>query len=353
MRQKSTLGASVAKLSINEDFPIRPAYGTKGTPVALWANYYNIQPDKDLVIYRYHVSVSPEAKGGKLKRIFELLIQEPALAHGATDFKTSLIFRNKVEDGEFQIAYRSEFEDAPPENTRPYRVRIQITGQMEVAALLNYLKTTEADPNFSPVMQMQIIQTLNILLGHYPQADPTTATISSNKHFYFGANCVEFDLGGGLSALRGYFRSIRPGTGRILINVNICHAPFVQRGSLVDLISAFAGAYGRNPWELQNFLKKLRVETTHLPAKMNKAGQKVPRVKTIGSLASSTDGAALFRPPRVSKFAAGPKDVHFWLDNPSHIASELGPRKGEASTKPTSAGYISVYDFFQKCKHCS
>ena len=342
----------MAKLSVNEDFPTRPAYGTRGTPITLWANYFTLQPAKNLVLYRYHVSILPEAKGRKLKRIFDLLIQEPALAHGATDFKTLLILRDKVEEIEFEIAYRSEFEDDPQPNTRPYRVKIQITGQIEVAALLNYLKTTQSDPNFSPTTQMQIIQTLNVLLGHYPQTNPTTSTISGNKHFSFGVKPVGFDLGGGLSALRGYFRSVRLGTGRMLVNINVNHAVFLQSGSLVELISTFARAYGRNSWQLEKFLKKVRVETTHLPAKKNRSGQKVPRIKTIIALANTNDGSFLSHPPRVSKFAAGPKDVQFWLDSLSQKTSTaLGPKKGEASTRITTAGYISVYNFFQKCKH--
>jgi eukaryotic translation initiation factor 2C len=59
----------------------------------------------------------------------------------------------------------------------------------------------------------------------------------------------------------------------------------------------------------------------------------------------------LSHPPQVSKFAAGPKDVQFWLDSPSQkTPTTLGAKKRGASTKPTSAGYISVYDFFKKCK---
>jgi eukaryotic translation initiation factor 2C len=351
MTQKSALGGSVARLSVNEDFPTRPAYGTRGKPITLWANYFNLQPAKNLVLYRYHVSVSPEAKGKKLKRIFDLLIHEPSLAGAVTDFKTLLILSKKVEEMVLEIAYRSEFEDDPQPNTRPYRVNIQITGQIEVAALLNHINTTQADPNFSPPTQMQIIQTLNILLGHYPQANPATSSIGGNKHFSFGVKPVGFDLGGGLAALRGYFRSVRLSTGRMLVNINVNHAVFFQPGSLVDLINTFANAYGRNPWQLEKFLKKVRVETTHLPVKKNKAGQKIPRIKTIIALANTNDGSVLPHPPRVSKFAAGPKDVQFWLDDSSqNTSTKPGSKKVKASMKPTAASYITVYDFFQKCK---
>jgi eukaryotic translation initiation factor 2C len=111
-----------------------------------------------------------------------LLIQEPTLACTATDFKTLLILRNKLEDMEVEIAYGSEFEDDIQPDTCLYPVKIQINSQIEVVALLNYVKTTQAVANFSPTTQMQIIQTLNVLLGCYPQANPAISTIAGNKH---------------------------------------------------------------------------------------------------------------------------------------------------------------------------
>ena len=138
----------------------------------------------------------------------------------------------------------------------------------------------------------------------------------------------------------------------MLVNINVSHAVFFQPGSLVDLIFTFANSYGRNSWQLEKFLKKVRVETTHLPVKKNNAGQKIPRIKINIALANTNDGSMLSHPSQVSKFAAGPKDVQFWLDSPSQkIHTTLGAKKGGASTKPTRAGYISVYNFFKKCKH--
>ena len=352
MKQQATIGRGISTLSFNDDFPTRPAYGTRGKPVVLWANYFEFTPAKGLVLYRYHVSVSPEAKGRKLKRVFELLLQEPVLTGSVTDFKSFLVNRNKIEDMEIEVAYRSEFEDDPQPNTRPYRIKIQGTGQMEVSALLDQVRSTQADPNFRPEKRDQIIQALNVLLGYYPQSNTSMTTIAGNKHFSFGIRSIQVDLGGGLSALRGYLRSVRLGTARMLVNINVSHAVFFKPGPLVDLIDAFAKAYGRNSWQLERFLKKVRVETTHLPIKRNKAGEKIPRVKTIFALANTNDGHSLPHPPQVAKFAAGPKDVKFWLDATAQKTSaQSGAKKVKDSTK-SEAGYISVYDFFKKSKFC-
>lgn len=62
----------------------------------------------------------------------------------------------------------------------------------------------------------------------------------------------------------------------MLVNINVSHAVFFKPGPLVDLIDAFAKAYGRNSWQLERFLKKVRVETTHhLPVKKNKAVESI------------------------------------------------------------------------------
>jgi eukaryotic translation initiation factor 2C len=325
MAQKPTLTGSMAGMSVAADFPARPAYGTRGKPVVLWANYYELEAAKNLIIYRYHVAVSPEAKGRKLKRVIELLLEDPRLINSATDFKAILVNRKKLPDVEVEVAYRSEFEDDPRPDDKPFRVKVQLTGEMDISALVNHLRSVQPDPNFRADNKMQVIQSLNILLGHYAQSDPLTTTIASNKHFVFGTNqagnrrAVEYDLGKGLSALRGYFRSARPSTGRILVNVNVSHAVFFKPGPLVELIKIFGAAYGTNLF---------------LPVKKNKAGKKIPKVKTIIALASKNDGTGLPHPPRVARFGANAKEVEFWFESTD-------------KKKPGNGRYITVFDFFK------
>ncbi|KFZ01526.1 hypothetical protein V501_09952 [Pseudogymnoascus sp. VKM F-4519 (FW-2642)] len=340
MAQKPTLAGSMAGMSVTADFPARPAYGTRGKPVVLWANYFELAAAKNLIIYRYHVAVSPEAKGRKLKRVFELLLEDPRLKNSATDFKAILVSRKKLPDVELEVAYRSEFEDDAKPDDKPYRVKIQPTGEMDIDALVNHLRSVQPDPNFRADNRMQVIQSLNILLGHYAQSDPLTTTIASNKHFLFGDDkpgnryLVEHNLGKGLTALRGYFRSARPSTGRILVNVNVSHAVFFKPGPLMELIKIFGAAYGTNLFQLERFLKKVRVETNHLPVKKNKAGKIIPKVKTIIALASKNDGTGLPHPPRVGRFGANATEVEFWLESTD-------------KKKPGNGRYISVFDFFK------
>ncbi|GAM91567.1 hypothetical protein ANO11243_096190 [Dothideomycetidae sp. 11243] len=341
--------------NLEDRLPTRPAYATKGKPVVLWANHFNLRAPNALVLYRYHVNVVPEAKGKKLKHVFELLLQEPGLERVCTDFKSLLLARDKMEDREIQLVYRSEMEDDPQPGARTYVVKIQLSGTLDVGELVTAMHRAQPAADSLSGAHLQILQSLNILLGHYPQSRPDTTTVGGNNHFFFGQRKVEFDLGGGLQGLRGYFRSVRLGTGRLLVNINVNHAVFFRPGPLTELINIFGQTYGYHRPQLERFLRKVRVETTHLPVKKNKAGQKIPRIKTIWGLAKETDGRKLPHPPIVASFGAGAAEVQFWLE-PTPESTVLASTDGNArkkgkpkpSTGPTSGQYISVLDFFKQ-----
>ena len=166
------------------------------------------------------------------------------------------------------------------------------------------------------------------------------------------------NLGAGLKAVRGFFISVRAATSRILLNVQVKHAACYTEGPLGRLISMYLEESGRNMVKLGYFLKKLRVQVTHI-VKKTQSSKEIPRIKTIESLAMPGDGHGLPHPPMVPKFAAGSTEVKFFLGAPEEQFEGKDPRSakkgGKKVGKPTKtgpaqlqAGYISVYDFFQR-----
>ena len=113
------------------------------------------------------------------------------------------------------------------------------------------------------------------------------------------------------------------------------------------MIETFDNAYGGNPFQLERFLKKIRVETTHLPVRKNKKGEKIPRIKTIIALANTNDGHGMEHPPQVDNFAAGPRNVKFWLDPTALNTSTISGEKKDKQAAKRPAGYVTVYDFFK------
>lgn len=355
-----------------ERFPRRPGYGTKGKAVQLWANYFELIPPPELILHRYSVKVTEKAggkgskdvTGKKLQQTFRLLLEQPPFqGHRndiVTDFKANLVSRVKFDtkDVPGQIQYRREGEDQPLINAAYHNIAFVPTGTVTVSELTDYLTST----NPRAVLDKQpFLQALNIFLGHYTKASPDYASIGSSRSFAVNPNPNNSsDLGAGLRAVRGFFSSVRVATSRILVNVNVSHAPFYNPLPLVQSIQVFGRAHGPNKIKLQDFLKRIRVEAKHIKPKTNKAGKTIPRVKTIFALATRNDGRGVDSSgtaPRVKEFGAGPKDVEFWLDDtPAEGSSKTpsAPATGKSSAKKgkgkpeASAGgrYISVAEHF-------
>ena len=371
-RIENRSAAQVKKENSSGAKPQRPGYGIAGREVVLWTNYFNLSTKKDLEFYRYSVSIAPDSRGkvpvGKrARRILQLLLEEHFLPYEhnlATDFKSTLICLTELdlENDIFEVTYRSEEEDVPPPNATQFRCRIQLTGSLTLSELTNHLTSTQAGLMFGS--KDEIIQALNIVLGHHPKDEPSIATIAANRHFNMNAGAQDrMSLGAGLQVIRGFFMSVRAVTARVLVNVQIKNMAFYDEGPLDKMMQAFMSANGTNPVRLLGFIKKLSVDVTHIVRK-NSRGQRVPRIKAIQGFATKDDGRNLSHPPRVPQFGAGAKEVQFFL-NSSPVASSGSSapatggsgKKGKNITRtgppppPPSAGrYISVFDFFKQSK---
>lgn len=162
----------------------------------------------------------------------------------------------------------------------------------------------------------KIIQALNIVIGHHPKAASQIASIGANKHFGAATTSAseKLNLGAGLQAIRGFFVSARAATAQILVNVQVKHEAFYQEGPLERVMVAYLAENGQNKMKLQNFLRRLTVSPTHI-VKTNRAGRRIPRMKTISDLATRNDGAGQEYPPMVPEFGAGAHDVQFFLQD--------------------------------------
>ncbi|KAL1394200.1 putative RNA interference and gene silencing protein [Phyllosticta capitalensis] len=346
--QKSVTGTqSLSKLSLNDGTPpVRPGYGTRGTPVILWANFFELITKKDVPVYRYDILVAPEEKGKKHEQLVKLFLAELKLASTGivTDFKSTLILPEKLErdDITLDIMYRAEGQDEPLPNARQYKVRAKYIQTHSFAEVVNFATSSDMGTQFPD--QGPSIQALNIFFNHHAKStDGLTAV--GRKAFSIGPGAQRLDLGHGLYAMRGFYSSVRMATCRILVNVNVSYAAFFQDIPLENLMQKHGV---ENKYRLEKFLKKLKIRTTHLPEKRNKSGQIVPRVKTISAFANKFDGRQLAHPPKVKAHGAGPKDVEFWMDStPQTSQGSKKGAKGKENEKAASGGrYISVYDFF-------
>ena len=334
----------------------------------LWTNYFNLDAKKDLELYRYAVIIAPDDKGrvpaGKrCRRIIQLLLEEHFDSYRdkiATDFKSNLISMDKldVEKDEFVVRYRLEEEDLASPDATQYRCKIQSTGSLTLSELVNYLTSTQTGLILGS--KEEIVQALNIVLGHHAKAEPLIASLAANRHFGINPGTQDrMSLGAGLQVIRGFFMSVRAATARILVDVQVKNMAFYDEGPLDKMMFAFMSANGPNKIYLLNFVKKLSVDVTHI-LKKNSRGQRVRRIKTIQGFATRDDGRNLAHPPIVSNFGAGPKEVQFFLESSSVASSSTSApaaggkgKKGKRAVRdgpalPPSGRYITVFDFFKE-----
>lgn len=357
---------SIANMSVNTQFPARPGHGTLGKVISVYANYYKINVPAGLSLTRYNVEVSPAATGKKLTRIFQLLLEVPEFVGVATEWKSMVVTPNLLSipaDYTVQIPYRAEGQDEPLERATTYTIRVVTPLTFSISNLVSFLASDSPGQNFT--QKLEIIQVMNAVFGHHPKTNQAITSIGASRHFSLDrgqANAHNIRvLGGGLEALRGYFQSVRPATGGLLLNVNVTHGVFFESVILALLYPRLGTG---NKVNLQKKLKLLRVKLMHLPVKKNKANQEIPRVKTIFSLAYPQDGRNEDHPPQISQHGAGPKDVKFWLSEvpPGAAPAAKPPGKGKKARGQTggsslasgpsmaSGQYVSVFTYFGRSK---
>ncbi|RKF74263.1 Protein argonaute 1 [Golovinomyces cichoracearum] len=344
----------MSTVSLDSALPLRPAYGTQGRQLSVYANYFKMNIPADLRLIRYSISVVPEAKGKKMAHVVGLLLERPEFVNlntrFATDFKSFLVASQPLTNmpDQWDIRYRPEGYEEAGENARVFHVKLQEPEIFSVSSLINYLSSPNVSDKFNEKDENSIIQSLNVIIGHHAQSRSEIATISGNKHFSMLRE-PKIDnirpLGDGLEAYRGFVRSTRPVTGGILLNVNVTHAVFFEP---INLALLYRKMGTQNLVRLKEKLKGMRIQAIHLPQKLMKStGKPVPRIKTIQGLATPLDGAKDEHPPEVMGFGAGPQRVRFW------VAEEKVSREADSRSKPPehpllSNTYISVYDYFQK-----
>ncbi|KAK3945563.1 ribonuclease H-like domain-containing protein [Diplogelasinospora grovesii] len=356
--------------SSTEFLPRRPNFGTQGTKTVLWANYFKLNV-KALDIYKYSLNViyggaatagsakqeeedpkgkkvekggkgeAKEAKGKKLGSIIELAMKQfPATPTYASEFKAQVITLGKLKfsnpDGTVEVKYT----EAGRSRAETWTVKFNGPESVHVDRLLDYFGTMHdlaGDATF-PKFPTEV-DAIGIVLGHTPRTDKDAVTIGRGRHFALdearseAAPMNSFTV----SILRGYFQSVRPATGRLLLNVHVTHAVFRQPIRLDELLGRWGDLkkfYSKTFTNLQPHTKQLEnmCDKLHKFLKKSRVRHTVPATRTRPAVTIETPIAGLAHikdacdkkggPTETSpKFRfqfpySGPENVKFFLRRP-------------------------------------
>lgn len=350
------MNTSMARLSVSGSgpaLPLRPSYGNKGKEVTLWANYFRLEI-KTVVLYKYTLEVTkvpeegtgsgvkiPEPKGRKLERIIGLGL--PLVGEGipiVSEYKSKIVSTRLLElpsNKTIAVPYTDEGRNSK------YEIKFVDPTEVSVGDLLSFLSNMQ-NPSASFPVFADVIDAIGIVLGHYPRAHDGTASLGSSRHFPLSSTsetkALEWpDFN---DIIRGYFQSVRPATGRLLLNSNVSHGVFRFSGPITQLMQRFNLNAQDGLKRFDKTITRVRAKVQVLiekpppgskaPKKANSSASKGPampagvaRIKesVICGLADPRDGSGDDR-PKVHRFGAHPAEVTIVINAPAPHGFQAG-----------------------------
>ena len=213
----------------------------------LWANYFKINI-KAPAVYRYTIKVAANEEALKKEAevaskkvevvIGHLLRQIGASAQSvaiASDFKVHLVTATKLPvpaNRTFEVTWTEpSFNEQLPPKPQTWLVKVEETVEdCDFGKVLNELTTLDPTIDTLDFPKYNVeLDALNTIITHHARAHDRTAVVGRGRFFAFGDDLMEQKLPTEASPvviLRGYFASVRPATGRLLLNTNVTHGVF-------------------------------------------------------------------------------------------------------------------------------
>jgi eukaryotic translation initiation factor 2C len=344
--QGDPLAGKMAQLTVAENhFPPRPAFGTSGKEVTLWANYFCLQfKPNDISAYTLVVvkeGIEPGVKdpraatGRKLESIVRSAVEQVKASNPiplVTEFKSQVVCLKPLKLPTPQIVKVEYTDDG--RNTK-YDVHFNGPTNIDIGGLNSYINTMH-DPSGSTSFPKfaDVVTAIGTVLSHYPRSDASTGSLGKGRHYPLSISSEIHSLGWAHfnSVIRGYFQSVRPTTGRLLLNVNVSHGVFRFHGQVSEFMGRYNLADEGQLLELHKALDKLRAKVTFLkdqtvPSKKGKGSSKPSSgnisQKVICGLATPRDGDKN-RTSKVRRLGARPTEVEFVIKEPAPAGFKVG-----------------------------
>ncbi|KAH0839868.1 argonaute-like protein [Lanmaoa asiatica] len=280
----------------------RSGYGTAGRSINVLANFFTMaSPEKN--IHHYDV-ISPSEKTLPARLNLELIdhlqkidapdvFTPPAVYDGRKNmFAPRELPLGPNGSQEFNVSLSDETtRGSPGENTsgrgpRVYKVKLTKVATINPEVLQRFVLGQQSHDN----NVLTALTALNVVV----RMEPTMKYPFNVRSFFTDRETK--DIGGGLVLWRGYFQSVRPAIGRLLVNVDISTGTMYKPGLLLDLCLDFLGKPGhhnilsprrnmpdRERIRLQRFITGIRIMTTYSGERVRKTPRVVKKLSSAGA----------------------------------------------------------------------
>jgi len=265
---------------VKPTLPKRPDTLKSGRPVTLDSNFFLVRHILDGIIYQYDVQIEPEIPSARCREIFrnweidnkELLNNILPVYDGRSTMYTRKKLNIEKDTQKFDLKiYKKEDTDKKgrPQN---FVFTIKKVGEINMDRLHMFLN---GKVNTCPE---ETIMAIDVILRNKPSLIFTPiGRCFFNRDDYQAAY-------GGIEFWRGYYQSVRPGNGKIFINMDIAAASFYEPAPALKIL---ARAIGRDERDIRgplndNDIKKAERELKNLKFVTTHSGGKRRRYKISG-----------------------------------------------------------------------
>ncbi|KAI5983309.1 argonaute-like protein [Pisolithus marmoratus] len=280
----------------------RSGYGSAGRPITVSSNFFNITPPEGN-IHHYDV-ISPSEKTlparlnmdlvNHLMRVEAVDIFTPPAVY---DGRKNMFAPRELRLGpngsqEFNVSLSDDVNRVSPgENSggrgpRIYKIRLTKVATINPEVLQSFIMGQQSHNN----TVLTALTALNVVI----RMEPTMKYPFNVRSFFTDRETK--DIGSGIVLWRGYFQSVRPAIGRLLVNVDISMGTMYKAGPLTDLCLDFLGRPGqpqllspkrgmpdRERIRLQRFIAGIRITTTYTGQGVQKTPRVVKKLSSAGA----------------------------------------------------------------------
>ncbi|KAI0773448.1 ribonuclease H-like domain-containing protein [Irpex lacteus] len=206
----------------------RKGFGTAGQAIEVWTNHFPVDIPQDII--HHYDAMTPSEQTNPLTLNMELIrhLQEVVAPHIFTppavyDGRKNMFARQKLPFTEGSMTFDVSLPQQqatsgtqtkpakPPRSPKVYKIKLTWVAQINPEITARFLEGKQSHDN----EVLTTITALNVVVRH----EPTMRWPFNVRSFFTDRETV--NIGSGIVLWRGYFQSVRPGQGRMYMNIDI------------------------------------------------------------------------------------------------------------------------------------
>ncbi|KAG0053940.1 eukaryotic translation initiation factor 2C, 2 [Gryganskiella cystojenkinii] len=250
----------------------RPNVGTAGDKVQIRSNFFEVTNLPNITIHHFDVTITPEVPPPVNRRVFRQFVDQFRVSdlqgvRPVYDGRKNLFSAAALpfDSRTFEVVLPGDMRPKSSPLTDPvpsFKLKIKKVATINLEELARFLRGKSPFTNNC----LTSIMALDVLIHH----EPAMLYQTLGRSFFTPKGCQL--LGGGLDVWRGYYQSMRPTPGKMMINVDVSATAFYQKAPLIELVVQILGlrniadllkATALNMKKVERMTKGLRIQPTH------------------------------------------------------------------------------------------